>query len=252
MTTGMTVLKDTAAMAQIVCHRMTVLRQQRGVAGTAVYCARYIRRLPQRLGRLLRETTFDRKMGVQTSRLVAATDLGIDEGQLLEVGRNARGVAYMPTPAWALPAILEDMNVNYPDFNFIDLGSGMGRVVLIAAEYPFRKVVGVEFSPDLHRTAEDNLARNAPTQRAMAVELICQDAREYTFPPGNCIVYLFNPFQEKVMRTVLDKLKKLSNNTADQLWVIYFNPVLGALLDESSFLVKVKATRHYWIYVCRS
>lgn len=248
----MTVIKDTAAMAQIVCHRMAVLRQQRGVAGTAVYCARYIRRLPQHLGRLLLETTFDRKMGVQTSRLVAATDLGIDEGQLLEVGRNAGGVAYMPTPAWALPAILEDMNVNYPDYNFIDLGSGMGRVVLIAAEYPFRKVAGVEFSLDLHRTAEDNLARNARTHRAMAVELVCQDVREYTLPPGNCIVYLFNPFQEKVMRTVLDKLKESFNNTAAQLWVIYFNPVLGAILDESSFLVKVKATRHYSIYVYRA
>lgn len=239
-------------MAQSLRHRMKALREQQGLAGTVVYCARSLPLAPQRLGRLLREATFDRKMGVETSRLVAATDLGIEKGQLLEVGRTARGISYMPTPEWALPAILDDLNIDYADFNFIDLGSGMGRVVLMAAEYPFRKVVGVEFSRDLHLTAEDNLARRAHARRAMEVELVCQDARDYTFPTGNCIVYLFNPFQERVMRTVLDKLVRWFDNTPAQLFLIYFNPVLGGVLNESPFLVKVKTTRRYWIYKRRA
>src|ERR1700739_4885583 len=111
----MNVVSDTLAVAQTMRDKMNALREQRGIVGPVVYCARSIPWLPQRLGRLLQETTFDRKMGVQTSRLVAATDLGIEEGQLLEIRRNARGVAYMPTPAWAVPAILRSLNINYAD-----------------------------------------------------------------------------------------------------------------------------------------
>ncbi len=44
------------------------------------------------------------------------------------------------------------------DFTFIDLGSGKGRVLLMASEYPFQKIIGVEFMPELHRAAQKNIA----------------------------------------------------------------------------------------------
>jgi SAM-dependent methyltransferase len=244
-------LKDTTAVIRLVGRRMSVLLKQRGIGGTAAYCVRYLGSLPQRLPLLLREATYDRELGVETSRLVAATDLGVDPGKIGEVGKNARGTAYMPSPAWALTAIFADLRIHYPDFTFIDLGSGMGRVVLMAAEFPFRKVIGVEFSPELHRTAEQNVARVSGRRRASAVEVVCQDAREYAFPPGNCIIYLFNPFQEGVMRTVLQNLGIWFESQSAELYVIYFHPVLGAVLDESSFLVKIKATPQYSIYQAR-
>ena len=234
---------------QLIWRELRKSVQTRGVAGAVLYLARNMTELPTRLRRAFLEATYDRKMGVQTSRLVAATDLGIDPSKLGGVATGAiSGSAYGPSPAWALPVVLKELNIRYADYNFVDLGSGMGRVVLMAAEFPFARVVGVEFSEQLHEIAKDNLARSFSRRRAGSVELLLQDAREYTPPPGNCIIYMSNPFRENVMRTVLDNLRRFFGTQPAQLYVVYFVPVLAELLDASSFLVKLKADRSYAIY----
>jgi len=244
----LSVLKDAGAMALIVGRRMVVLRRSRGVWGTAVYCAHSLGELPRRVRLLLEEAVYDRKTGLETGRLVNVADLGIDAAKMEGASRNASGIAYMPTPASVVAAILRDLGMRYDEYNFIDLGSGMGRVVVAAAQFPFRRVVGVEFSEKLHNIAERNLARLSGTLRAAAVEVICQDAREHTFPPGNCVVYLFNPFRETVMQTVLKNLERRFAKSPAELYVIYYNPVLGAMLDAASFLKRIKTTREYSIY----
>jgi SAM-dependent methyltransferase len=198
--------------------------------------------LSTRQRRALLEATYDRRMGVQTSRLVAVTDLGIDPSKLGEV------IAYVPSPAWALPVILKQLNIRYADYNFIDLGSGMGRVVLMAAEFPFARVVGVELSQQLHEIAKDNLARSSRRLRAGSVELICQYAQEYAFPCGNCVIYLYNPFRETVMQTVLKNLERCYAKGTAELYVIYLNPVLETILDAAPFLRRIKMTREYSIH----
>jgi SAM-dependent methyltransferase len=234
---------------QLMWQELRKSLQTRGVAGAVVYLARNMAEFPTRLRRAFLEATYDRKMGVQTSRLVAPTDLGIDPSKLGDVSIGAiSGGSYVPSPAWALPVILKQLDIQYVDYNFIDLGSGMGRVVLMAAEFPFARVVGVEFSQKLHEIAKDNLARSSSRRPAGSVELLLQDAREYMPPPGNCIIYMCNPFRENVMRIVLDNLKRSFENQLAQLYVVYFVPVLAELLDASSFLVKLKADRNYAIY----
>jgi len=186
---------------------------------------------------------------VRTSGLMRSSDLGIDPNKLAEVAVGAiSGSAYAPSPAWALPAILKQLDVRCEDYNFVDLGSGMGRVVLMAAEFPFARIVGVEFSLKLHEIAKTNVLRIASRRKAGAVELLMQDAREYKPPQGNCIIYMGNPFRENVMRTVLENLKQWLEGQQAQVYVVYFIPVLAALLDASSFLLRLKTDPYYIIY----
>ena len=42
-------------------------------------------------------------------------------------------------------------------FTFVDLGSGKGRTLLMASDYPFRRIIGVELLPSLHQIAQENL-----------------------------------------------------------------------------------------------
>jgi len=245
---ALTILKDTPAMAFMVVRRIMVLGRSRGVWGTAVYCVQSLRELPRLMNFLLNEAAYDRKTGLETSRLVNVTDLGIDPAKLDGTGRNAIGVAYMPSPASVPATILKDLGLRYNEYSFIDLGSGMGRVVFAAAELPFRNVVGVEFSEELHQIAKRNFARLSGTLKAAAVELLCQDAQEYTFPPGNCVLYMFNPFREPVMQAVLKNLHRCYTKGPAELYVIYYNPVLGSMLDAAPFLGRVKTTREYCIY----
>ena len=82
-------------------------------------------------------------------------------------------------------------------------------MLFVAAEYPFRKVMGVEFSKDLHEEAVANLKRyNYRGRRCADIEPVLADAREFEFPDGNLVIYLFNPFGPEVMERMLANLER--------------------------------------------
>ena len=92
-----------------------------------------------------------------------------------------------------VPAPLEETS-------FIDIGSGMGRVVILAAQQPFKMVVGVEISGSLHEVARENLAALDPeVVLCRNVRLVLGDAATYRFPRGRLVVYLYNPFRTQVL-----------------------------------------------------
>ena len=241
-------LKDLSIVAISAGRKIRTLRRSHSFWATTIICAKTLSELPWRARLLFAEAAYDRRRGVETSRLVKLEDLGIDPAKREHASANASGIAYMPTPAWFARAVLQDMGLRYENYTFIDLGSGMGRVVLAAAEYPFRKVVGVELSQELHEIAERNIAKVSDDLRAGAIELICRDAAEYPFPDGNCVIYLFNPFREAVMRRVLANLERTDSAARREIYIIYYNPVLGTMLDAVPFLVRTRSTREFAIY----
>ena len=62
---------------------------------------------------------------------------------------------------------------------FMDVGCGKGRMVCVAAQYPFARVVGVEISPELSTVARANVARNQRKFRSPMVEVVTADVRVY-------------------------------------------------------------------------
>jgi SAM-dependent methyltransferase len=46
---------------------------------------------------------------------------------------------------------------DFSEHSYVDLGSGKGRTLFVAAELPFREVIGVEFSGVLHDQACANI-----------------------------------------------------------------------------------------------
>src|SRR6185369_13533800 len=98
---------------------------------------------------------------------------------------------------------------DFSDFIFVDLGSGKGRALLLASEYPLREIVGVEVQPELHRIAQDNVARfNSSARKCNRITSLCMDAREFVFPDDPLVVYLFNPFPDYVLEIVLRNLRE--------------------------------------------
>src|SRR5690242_13468196 len=67
------------------------------------------------------------------------------------------GVNYVGIEPARFMAALLSVDVRHEDFVFIDFGSGKGRALLMASEFPFRKVIGIEFSPELHAVAQNNI-----------------------------------------------------------------------------------------------
>src|SRR5215470_7346670 len=66
---------------------------------------------------------------------------------------------YQPTEPALFYEMLAQLDVNFSDYTFIDIGSGKGRTLLMASDYPFRRILGVELLPELDRTARENIAK---------------------------------------------------------------------------------------------
>ena len=68
--------------------------------------------------------------------------------------------AYQPTEPALFREMMETMSglgIVFQDLTFIDVGSGKGRVLLMAADYPFRRILGIELLADLHQVAQANI-----------------------------------------------------------------------------------------------
>jgi len=114
---------------------------------------------------------------------------------------------YEATPVHDAELLLDASPLTPERSTFVDVGSGMGRVVLLASLRPFRQIVGVEISPALHQIARDNRQRFPPADvRCRDVRLVRADAASFTFPRGDLVVYLYNPFGAEVLEPVLDAL----------------------------------------------
>jgi SAM-dependent methyltransferase len=121
------------------------------------------------------------------------------------------------------------------DFAFVDLGAGMGRALLLAAEMPFREVVGVELNPTLARIAQKNLTRWRAAGRARSpMRTVCGDAVEFVFPSGPCLAFLFNPFGATVLRRLLGAATKSFADRPGQFDLLYANNEQETVLEATS------------------
>nr|WP_052170812.1 class I SAM-dependent methyltransferase [Massilia sp. JS1662] len=184
------------------------------------------------------DRVFDRVHGTQTRSF---TDL-----KTLDVtGTNKQhGERYQPSPVYSLRRLLKRLDIHYPDFSFIDFGSGKGRTLLIAGELPFRQVIGVEFSADLHAQAQKNIACYG-TRQAGAVIPVHADATEFELPQDDLVLYFFNPFSAPVLGKVLDNLLASLEAKPRRVILIYLYLPDAAWLDKLTMFTHRETWRNY-------
>jgi predicted RNA methylase len=185
---------------------------------------------------------FDLEFGVRTSGLIAGRHLSSGHRH------DRHNTAYYGVAPSVFREILVRWRRSKPsaamdDFTFVDLGSGMGRAVLLAAEYPFREVVGVELNPTLDRIARKNVAIWRAAEKVRApIRMVCGDAAEFRPPPGPCVVFLFNPFGAAVLRRLLAGIAKYlsaSAASAGELDILYVNNEHELVLERQAGLKRL-------------
>ncbi|WP_214365527.1 class I SAM-dependent methyltransferase [Pseudonocardia sp. H11422] len=170
------------------------------------------------------DTLFERWYGVRTSGEIDLATLG-----LAGPDRNY----YAPSRWLTLRRILPQNEVDDRDV-FIDFGSGMGRVVLQAATYPFERVIGVELSKELYDIAQANVASARRHVVCNEIELVHADATDFAIPDDVSVAFFYNPFGGSSFQTVIARLIESYDRRPRHLRIIYRNPVEeGALLATS-------------------
>jgi len=156
---------------------------------------------------------------------------------------------YQPTDGALFQEMMASLPIDFSEFTFVDLGSGKGRTLLMASEYPFRRIVGVEILPELHRAAEENIANyRSTTQQCTQVESVCADASEFDLPEGPLLLYLFNPLPEAGLNGMLENWEESLRQHPRPLYVLYQNPLLCHVLEGSTSLRCRGGTRQYSIH----
>jgi cyclopropane fatty-acyl-phospholipid synthase-like methyltransferase len=117
---------------------------------------------------------------------------------------------------------------------FIDLGSGKGRVLLIAAQYGFQRIIGVEFSPELCEIARENVnVFLGRTQITAQTEVIESDVATFPIDCDYNVFFMYNPFERVVLARFLSNLHSSLLQSPRKIWLIYHNPVDDEIIDGS-------------------
>jgi SAM-dependent methyltransferase len=183
---------------------------------------------------------FDREYGVDTDGRFDGwtylSDLDIPSSNWID------GNDYLPIGHERFKQVLANFDIAFEDFTFIDFGSGKGRALLLASEYPFQRIVGLEFSPELHRIARENIGRySSATQKCREIQSLNVDFAEYVLPPEASVLFFFHPCRIRVLSAVVAGIGQSLLSHPRPLYVAYVAPTLEQqqLFASAGFLEKI-------------
>lgn len=216
---------------------------QRGCLATLQLCAvqitwmimpRFRRTSAQRSAA---DIEFDRTYGVDTGGLFRPKPAEV-------LGRHwAFGCSYQPIDPATFVEVLTAQEICFPEFTFLDLGSGKGRSLLLASLFPFKRIVGVEYCPELNQIARQNVRKfSSPQQACFEIEIIDADAAEYALPDDPLLLFLFNPFSYQVMSQVIQNVIRSHAAKTRRILLIYFLPQLAALWENAGIFTRTRDT----------
>ena len=164
------------------------------------------------------DRSFDREHGVDTSGTVPPEEFDVPDG----LKRGA--VRYEPVEPDFFDHVVERASIaDRSKTLFIDLGSGKGRGLLLAARAGFRKVVGVELDPLLDATARRNIDVFGRRHPDVEFTQVNGDATQFQFPSAPTVLFLNNPFDEPLLGKVLDNAERSHREATADLVLLYLH-----------------------------
>ena len=200
------------------------------------------RRVAARYGEW-RDDSLDRKYGIDTSgAAMPAADSG---------GRASapHGYHYEPIQLAVFDRIMRALPHDPAGLAFVDLGSGKGRALMLAALRGFRRVIGVEYDENLHRIAQRNVARFVDRARPrVSIELRCADALTFRLPDEDCLCFLYNTFDHEGMVQAMAGIDDSLRKRPRRLLIAYRNPRHSDVLCAARFLRCLERNRSFQLY----
>lgn len=171
---------------------------------------------------------FDLLHGTETGGRISSGDLGaVSLSALYATG-------YLGVPPSALRPALAALPIRYEEFSFVDIGCGKGRALLIAAEFPFQRLAGVEIAPELCEIAEANVALKPQWQNRISV--VNEDASTFVFPDGPLVLFLYHPFYTPMLRRMLENLERQLRRSSRTVYLLHADFCTDAANTDSDYL----------------
>lgn len=166
------------------------------------------------------------KQEVSGEKKYAINTTGADElHHLNKIGIDiSHATIYMPVSYFLLEEIFQQLPPS-PRNHFLDIGSGKGRALCVAAHHGFGQVTGIDFSKKLCDLASENLQKTKEKTPSLQFKVINNDAFYYEIPANTDCIFLFNPFDEIIMNAVVQNIRKSLHQHPRKLSIVYVNPL---------------------------
>jgi SAM-dependent methyltransferase len=177
---------------------------------------------------ILREIRGEKKYGIQTT---GADELASMEKKGIDI---SHATIYMPASYDLLEILfkqLEPLQLKH----FLDIGCGKGRALCVAANHQVPTVTGIDFSKELCQQATINLEKTIKKNPSLQYKIVNNDAFYYEIPDDVDCIFLFNPFDEIIMKGVLENINKSLKRSPRGLHIVYLNPLYKDLFTGKGF-----------------
>ncbi|MBV9179852.1 MAG: class I SAM-dependent methyltransferase [Acidobacteria bacterium] len=156
---------------------------------------------------------------------------------------------YQPVEPELFRAMLNALHIDFTRFTFIDIGSGKGRALLLASEYPFERILGVELLPELNQIARENI-RKFPRhlQRCSNIEARVEDATKISFPPQGLVIFLFHPLPEADFVKFLANLNGSLETLPRPIYLLYAHPVFAGMVESCRRFKRIGGSEQYALF----
>ncbi len=158
----------------------------------------------------------EKKYGIDT--------IGINNLDELDSKHLDNATIYMPAVYPMLEMVFEKINVKNLH-HLLDIGCGKGRAICVAVEMGCKKVSGIDFSKELCMDALQNLTIVQQKHPSLQAKIINSDAFTYTIPPDVDAIFLFNPFDDFLMKEVVKNIELSLQLNPRSIQIIYANPL---------------------------
>ena len=177
------------------------------------------------------EITGEKKYGINTT---GADELFKLEKQGIDI---SHATIYMPVSYSLLEETFKQLKngSTQQQTHFLDLGSGKGRALCVAAHLGFRKVTGLDFAKNLCEAAKENLAITKQKIPELEYKVINNDAFYFEIPDDVDCIFFFNPFDEIIMSAVVNNIFASLKSNPRKITIIYVNPLHKELFLKAGY-----------------
>ncbi len=173
---------------------------------------------------------FDHRFGTETAPVRTLDRLVIKSKNL------GQGTYYQATQTRPFNRLMLDLKID-KEGTLVEFGSGMGRVLVLAAECGFKRIVGIEFAKDLCEIAVKNVEAYRRKSRSDAtISVLHIDAAEYEIQASDTVFYFYNPFGDTLMRQVMENIRQSVLRTPRKVLIIYLNPICRKVIESEPWI----------------
>jgi len=166
-----------------------------------------------------------------------ASPIRNEELEMPDSEAQKHATRYLTAPERFIYYVLSHLDINYQEYDFVDIGCGKGRVLLVASRFPFRSIYGIELSQKALKIAENNIRTyRSADQKCFDIQIRNEDARCFEPSIANTVYYFFRPFDTVTLDTVMTKIASKLRGQGKAIYVVCVWPDLASVLKKFELL----------------